>query len=194
MRTQTPTIEQCKIWMAQYEMLDNIRAHSFLVARVAETLVDSLNRTGKAPDLPAMDLVIAGALLHDIAKTRCIKTGCLHAQVGQQICVELGYPHIGELVAEHVVLNKFTPDLYKSGAFGAKEIIFYADKRVLHDQIVPLSSRLSYIVERYGNGDPIKEKRIRKNFTLTTEFEQYLFSFLDFSADELRKQLKSVTF
>ena len=30
------------------------------------------------------------------------------------------------------------------------EIVNYADKRVLHDRIVPLSERMEYIVERYG--------------------------------------------
>lgn len=194
MRAETPTIEQCKFWIDQYEMLENIRAHSFLVARVAEALVSSLERTGKVTTLPDQNQVIAGALLHDIAKTECIKTGCHHALVGQQICIELGYPLIGELVAEHVVLNDFTPDLYNAGVFGAKEIIFYADKRVLHDQVVPLSSRLSYIIERYGKGDPAKEEHIRKNFTLTLEFEKHLFRFLDFPKDKLKKQLKSVTY
>lgn len=190
----TPSIEQCKVWLGQYEMLDNIRAHSYLVGRVAEALVDGLARTGKAVTLADKDLVIAGALLHDIAKTLCIKTGCHHAKVGQQICNDLGYPNIGKLVVEHVVLNTFTPDLYRAGIFGAKEIIYYADKRVLHDQIVPLPTRLAYIIERYAKGDPLKEKHIRKNFTLTTEFEKYLFSYLDFSSERLEEQLKSVTF
>ena len=62
-------------------MLDNIRAHSFVVARVAEALVDGLGRTGKTPGpLPDKEEVVAGALLHDIAKTLCIKTDCRHAE------------------------------------------------------------------------------------------------------------------
>lgn len=185
-----PSIEQCLTFIDQHEMLDNIRAHSFLVARVGEALLDGLKRTGKTPSLADKNLVIAGALLHDIAKTLCIKTGCHHARVGQQICIDLGYPQIGELVVEHVVLNNFTPELYKTGFFGAKELVYYADKRVRHDQVVSLASRLAYIIERYGNNDPEKEQFIRKNFTYTTQFEAYLFNFLDFTEDDLQTQIK----
>jgi len=191
---QAPSIDQCKAWMDSYEMLDNIRAHSYLVARVAELLVDELNRVGKTPDVADKQLVIAGGLLHDIAKTLCIRTGCHHARVGREICQEIGYPHLGELVEEHVYLKNFTSELYKEGLFGAKEIVNYADKRVRHDEIVSLSERLSYILERYGHGDPAREKLIRKNFSFTTELEQFLFSFLDFSPDLLESRLQSRTF
>ncbi len=97
------------------------------------------SRTGKSPGpLPDKEEVIAGALLHDIAKTLCIKTDCRHAEIGRQICVELGYPELSEIVAEHVVLKNFTADLYIQGIFGSKEIVYYADKRVRHDQVVSL--------------------------------------------------------
>lgn len=189
MKNSVPTIEQCLSWIDQHEMLDNIRQHSFVVARVAEALFNGLERVGKAPVLADKDLVLAGALLHDIAKTLCIRTGCHHANVGQQICVDLGYPQIGELVAEHVVLKRFTPELYSKGIFGAKELVYYADKRVRHDEVVTLDNRLEYILERYGNGDPEKEDHIRKNFSKTTEFEAYLFNFLDFPKETLAQQV-----
>ena len=194
MTPKIPTVKQCLAWIQQYEMLENIRNHSFLVARVAEALIDGLRRTHKISQLADRNLVIAGALMHDIAKTQCIKTGCNHAQVGQQICIELGYAELGELVAEHVVLTHFTPELYSAGIFGAKELIYYADKRVRHDKIVPLSSRLSYILERYGCGDPHKEALIRKNFSLAVELESYLFNYLDFPENALVQQVNSTAF
>ena len=167
-------------------MLDNIQAHSFVVARVAEALVDGLNRTGKSPGpLPDKEEVVSGALLHDIAKTLCIKTDCRHAEVGRQICVELGYPELSEIVAEHVVLKNFTADLYSQGIFGPKEIVYYADKRVRHDRVVSLDERLEYILERYGDNNPFKEQLIRENFKFTLDFEKYLFRFLDFSPEEI---------
>ncbi|MBU1567631.1 MAG: HD domain-containing protein [Proteobacteria bacterium] len=174
-------------------MFDNIRAHSVLVARIAGALVDSLARTGKCPGpLPDRQETIAGALLHDIAKTLCIKTGCHHAEIGRQICVELGYPELGEIVAEHVVLHQFNADLYQQGIFGAKEMVFYADKRALHDQVVPLASRLEYLVERYSDGSPLKEQHIRLNFLKTIEFEQHLFSFLDLKPDDIIDHLAMI--
>ncbi len=176
-------------------MLDNIRAHSYLVARVAEVLLDQLQKSKRTgATLPDKNTVIAGALLHDIAKTECIKTNCHHARVGQRICEDLGYPEIGEIVAEHVVLSSFRKDLYKEGTFGAKELVFYSDKRVNHDQIVSLPERLDYIVNRYGNGDPAKEHHIRLNFNRTVEFEKYLFNYLDFSPGQLSQLISEKSF
>lgn len=176
-------------------MLDNIRAHSFVVARVAEALVDGLHRTGKSPGpLPDKEEVIVGALLHDIAKTLCIKTDCHHAEIGRQICLELGYPELSEIVAEHVVLKIFAADLYARGIFGTKEMVFYADKRVCHDQVVSLDGRLEYILERYGDNNPVKKRLIRHNFNKTIELENYLFSFLDFLPKQLTRHTSQAKF
>ncbi|MGB3223102.1 MAG: HDIG domain-containing metalloprotein [Desulforhopalus sp.] len=186
MAKNIPSINQCLELHDRFQMYDNIRAHSFMVARVAEALVDDLYRTGKsAGPLPDKEEVIAGALLHDIAKTLCIKTHCHHAEVGRQICLELGYPKLSEVVAEHVVLKCFAQDQYVKGIFGTKEMVYYSDKRVRHDQVVSLAGRLEYILKRYGDNNPVKEQLIQKNFSKSLELEKYLFGFLDFHPDEL---------
>jgi putative nucleotidyltransferase with HDIG domain len=195
MAISIPSIKQCLDLHDRFEMLDNIRAHSSVVARVAEALVDGLHRTGKSPGpLPNKDEVIAGALLHDIAKTLCIKTGCRHAEVGRQICLELGYPELSEIVAEHVVLKEFAANRYTQGIFGTKEMVFYADKRVRHDEVVSLDGRLAYILDRYGDNTPVKEQLIRQNFNKTIELEKYLFSFLDFLPNELDRHISHARF
>jgi putative nucleotidyltransferase with HDIG domain len=187
---QIPSISQCLEFFDRYEMLDNIRAHSFMVARVAEALVDGLHRTELAAEpLPDLAEATAGALLHDIAKTLCLQNACHHAEAGQHICIELGYPEIGEVVAEHVVLKTFSAELYEKGVFGTKEIVFYADKRVRHDQVVPLADRLEYILERYGDGNPLKEKYIKLNFQRTLDLEKFLFSFLDFTPEQIEQHI-----
>lgn len=187
---RVPSISQCLDFFDRYEMFDNIRAHSFVVARVAEALIDDLHRCRKtkAP-LPVKEEVIAGALMHDIAKTLCIESGCHHARIGQEICQELGYPELGEIVAEHVLLVHFNAELYKQGSFGPKEIVYYSDKRVRHDQLVSLAERLEYILDRYGDNNPAKEDRIRQNFKNTQTFEKHLFAFLSFSANELDEHI-----
>lgn len=195
MKINIPSIKECLEFHDRYEMLANIRAHSFVVARVAEALVDGLHRSGKSPGpLPDKEEVIVGALLHDIAKTLCINTDCRHAEVGRQICLELGYPELSEIVAEHVVLKIFAADRYVRGVFGTKEMVFYADKRVRHDQVVSLDGRLEYILERYGDNNPVKEQLIRQNFNKTIDLEKYLFRFLDFSPMELTLQISRAKF
>jgi uncharacterized protein len=195
MTKRIPSINQCLDYFDSYEMLDNIRAHSFVVARVAETLIDALYRTGGTTALlPDKNEVISGALMHDIAKTLCIKTNCNHAETGKKICIDLGFPEIGEIVAEHVLLKSFNEELYARGTFGAKEMVYYSDKRVRHDEIVPLSSRLDYILERYGDGNPTKEDLIRLNFKNTQLFEKHLFTFLDFHPEELEQHIAKEPF
>jgi uncharacterized protein len=186
MTAAIPTIGTCLQYIERYDMLENIRAHSLLVARVANTLVDSLKRTKNLNQkITPPEAVFAGALLHDIAKTMCLHNECHHAKEGQIICEELGHPEIGEIVAEHVVLKNFQKELYRKGIFPPKELVYYSDKRVRHDSVVSLADRLEYILERYGNGDSTKEHYIRLNFNRTIEFENYLFSFLDFTPEDL---------
>ncbi len=185
-----PSISQCLEFHDRFQMLENIQAHSFVVARVAESLVDSLLRAGRsAGPFPDKKEVVAGALLHDIAKTICLKTNCRHAEEGKLICLELGYPELGEIVAEHVILNNFTAELYAQGIFGTKEIVFYADKRVRHDQVVSLADRLEYILERYGDNNPVREKLIHQNFNQALDFEKYFFNFLDILPEEISKYI-----
>lgn len=165
-----------------------------MVARVSAVIVDDLRRAGiTRKPVADRDTVIAGALLHDIAKTKCIKDGGLHAEEGQLICNSLGYPEIGEIVAEHVILKTFADKKYRQGSFGAKELVFYGDKRVRHDQIVSLPQRLDYIIGRYGNNDAVRENHIRVNFEKAVEFEDYLFRYLSFAPDDLKQLLADST-
>ncbi len=190
MKTSIPSIADCVALMEQYGMLENIRRHSFVVARVAETIVRSLelSRAGgiESPDIA---MVRAGALLHDIAKTKCLDSSCRHAEEGQLICEEQGYKDVGVIVREHVFLSSFTPERYRRGYFPAREIVYYSDKRVRHEEIVSLDQRLDYIIERYCNGSDFAEQRIRDNFESCKEFEGYLFSFVDFRPEDLVRNM-----
>ena len=181
-----PSIAQCLALMDRYAMFDNIRAHSLTVARVAEALLTGMAETRvSGTNVPDTDLVLAGALLHDIAKTPCLENKCDHAKKGRDICLELGYPAIGEIVREHVVLKDFSIERYAQGIFFAKEIVYYADKRVRHDSIVSLHERMAYIIERYGNQDNFRHQQIEENFQRCRILEQHLFSHINFAASEL---------
>jgi len=186
MKYAIPSVSECQELMEKYAMLDNIQRHSLVVTSIAETIVASLDLSRsegiKPPDI---NMVRAGALLHDIAKTKCLDGSCRHAEEGQLICEEHGYPDIGIIVREHVFLSSFTPEDYRRGSFPAREIVYYSDKRVRHEEIVSLDQRLEYIIERYGDGSDFVEQRIRNNFKSALELEEYIFSFIDFSPDEL---------
>jgi uncharacterized protein len=158
-----PTEQECYEIMKRYHMLDNIMKHSIMVMKVSMALVANL----KDPDVLQSSLVMASALLHDIAKTRTIETKELrHDMIGGEIMRELGYDKIAEAVESHVVFDGFDP----KGDLEAREIVFYADKRVMHDSIVSLDSRVDDLVKRYGVNERIVNLITEnKNFVLEVE-------------------------
>ncbi len=167
-------------------MLDNIREHSLVVTKLAQEIYNGLAASPRLPyPLPDFRLVTAGALLHDIAKTICLDESCDHAVLGAEICQESGYPEVAHIVAEHVTLSSYQPERCAQGLFTAADIVFYADKRVRHDEVVTLEERLAYILKRYGKQDPARHARIRMHFDRCREMEQYLFFWMNRQADEL---------
>ena len=176
-----PSIAQCFRLMEQYAMLPNIREHSVMVARVAGLIGQGLAQSGRTL---CRELIVSGALLHDIAKTASLETQLRHDQLGREICLRHGFGELADIVGEHVVLKNGNPEHCTE-----KEIVYYADKRVLHDEVVGLDVRLDYIIHRYGNGDEGLHARIRRNFAQAHAIEKILFAELDFSPAELREQL-----
>ena len=179
-----PSKNDCLRLMCQAQMLEHIVAHSLQVCRVGMCLVDYLKVKGNALDAR---LVQAAALLHDITKARSFETEENHAQTGGEFLTDLGYAEVGNLVRQHVHLDNYPEPPQLSEAV----IINYADKRVLHDRIVSLPDRMSYIQERYGTRLEHKD-RILSLWQKTTVLEQQMFKDLPFSADDLVLHLTPV--
>jgi len=170
--------------MCEMQMLENIVAHSLQVCRVATCLADHLKLEGINLD---RQLVQAAALLHDITKTRSLKTEENHALTGGQYLADSGYQEVGDLVRQHVRLDDYSKDKGLSEV----EIINYADKRVRHDRIVPMKDRMEYIMERYGNL-PENKQRIHLTWEKTKELEIQIFSNLSFSPNDLNDHLPAL--
>ena len=173
-----PTVNTCVELMEKYDMLINIRLHSIVVAKVSHLIANSLRQGGI--DI-SVETVVAGALLHDIGKTISLDTSNDHAKIGSEICRENNFHELTEIVAEHVVLKDYSID----GDYSEKEIVYYSDKRVNHDQIVSLDEREDYILERYGRNTEELRSRIKANFLLCRKVENKLFKKLDFNAEAL---------
>lgn len=173
-----PSVEECFRLMQEYEMLDNIKAHSLVVERVAGIVARGLQETGE--DI-SLEKVTAGALMHDIGKTLCLKSRGDHAAKGSEICLQNNLNEIADIVAEHVRLKSYHPDR----SIHEKEIVYYADKRVNHDKVVSLEERLQYILMRYGRNRDNLQKLMRENFDLCKKIEKRLFAKLHFGPDEL---------
>ncbi len=179
-----PKIETCFLLMEQYSMLSNIKDHSLTVAKAAHLIARKMNALGIEISIPK---VTAGALLHDIGKTACLKSGEDHAEMGKQICIENNLHEIYPLVAEHVRLKNYR----LNSGYSEKEIVFYSDKRVNHDKIVSVDDRLAYILERYGKNQKQIRDGIKKNFELCLQVEKKLFKKLNFHPSHLSTLAKN---
>jgi len=173
-----PSVEKCYELMDKYGMLDNIRAHSVVVEKIAITIAKGLNESGS--DL-SLEKVTAGALMHDIGKTLCLNTKIDHAPKGKEICLQNNLEEIAEIVDEHITLHNYE----KYGPIQEKEIIYYSDKRVNHDTVVSLDERLEYLLERYASKNEEIANAIRTNIEMCREVERKIFSPLKFSPEEL---------
>ena len=143
--------------------MDHIVVHSMQVCRVATLLTQDLIDQGLQLNF---DLIRAAALLHDITKTRSFKTKENHALTGGQYLTEQGYAEVGSLVRQHVTLDEYPQTV----SLGEAEVINYADKRVLHEEVVSLDKRRDYILEKYAK-IPEHRQRIYRLWEKTIEIE-----------------------
>jgi uncharacterized protein len=177
---KVPSSDQCYNLLKKYAVPDHIIRHSEVVSRVAVFLTVRLNRSGENLHI---DAVKAAALLHDITKMEGIESRQDHAITGRRLLAELGFRRIGEIVGEHIRLRGGR----EAHPIREEEIINYADKRVMHTQIVTLKERFADLWKRYGlNGlDNDAVARITALEERTYELEKRIFSGLDFSPEEL---------
>ena len=171
-----PTPTDCLDLMTAYGMLPNIREHSLTVAAVARWLGQALHDAGVILDL---ELIEAGALLHDLGKTACLGTDRNHADWGARLVEDLGLPEVAAIVREHVVLAPAPPPRPIREA----EVVHYADKRVLHVGIVSVAERFADLQVRYGR-TPEARRRLRVLEADTLALEWQIFADLPVRPDD----------
>lgn len=154
-----PTKEECIKILKENNVPANIIAHSQKVCEVAIKVCDALEKRGIGAN---RDLTIAASLLHDIAK---VKEGD-HVLNGSEIVKALGFPEVARIISKHGLAHledeEYTPKSVE------EKIVFYADKRVKHDHIVPVEKRFEYVKENY------KSPNIENEFRFTKKIEKEL--------------------
>lgn len=149
---RAPSEARCVTLWDRFEMPDHIRAHSAKVAHVACQVAEA----GRAMGIDVcVETVRASALLHDIAKAYCIKHGGHHGQLGGAWAMAVtGNPVLAMGVIHHMYWP-FKADLRR---FFTPLAVLYGDKRVAHDQIVPIEHRFGDLLDRYGKTQEIRER------------------------------------
>ena len=169
---RVPSEARCVALWDRHEMPAHIRAHSAKVALVATQVAEA----AKALGIPVcVETVRASALLHDIAKAYCIKHGGHHGHLGGAWAMAAtGNPVLSMGVIHHMYWP-FEMDLRR---FFAPIAVIYGDKRVAHDQIVPIEHRFGDLLDRYGKTQEIRD-RIAATNNQAMEIEQALSNLLE---------------
>jgi len=176
-----PSKKECFKLIKKMEMMEHIIDHSIMVSNVARFLSLKLKKKNQNLDIR---LATSAALLHDITKTRSFTTKELHSETGGQVMTDLGYPEIGDIIRQHVILDSYEND----SPVSEQEIVNYSDKRILHDKVVSLSKRLEYIKIRYGTREKFRSN-IQIMWENTLKLEKKIFKPLDFTPDQLSECL-----
>jgi len=171
-RQFVPDDAECARYWEQFAMLDNVAAHSRMVATVATFLAKRAVDRGMDVDVPT---VRASAMLHDLAKTYCIRHGGNHSQLGGAWVAEVtGNPVIACGVTHHVYWP-FAMDLAR---YFTPLAVLYADKRVNHNLLVSIEERFEDLIVRYGIPLDLLD-RINETKRQALELEQLLCDTLE---------------
>lgn len=172
-----PNELDCLALLEKYDTPSHIVAHCRRVWEVGRVLGEGLIRCNHPVDL---DLIRAACLLHDIGKYPCIVEGSgAHDVRGEQILEEEGLPSVARIVVQHVVLRS-----NKAGPVREEHVVYYSDKRVVHDQVVSVENRFVYLKHTYGRL-PEAEKWLERMKAETIMLEEAIFALLDFSPEDL---------
>lgn len=155
-----PSREWVFALMAERQMPDNIIRHSLVVRAASVMLAYAFRQAGIETDIVLVD---RASLLHDICKIDSIRNGGDHALMGKLLMEKLGYGRIGNIVGQHIRLDFMKAD--------EAMIVNYADKRVMHDQVVSLDRRFLDLMERYGRNEESRE-RMMVHYSHVREIEQ----------------------
>ena len=186
----------------------HVRAHIKQVSNVAMQLAKAFVDKGEILNL---NLLYEASMLHDISRVcdfrelerdnfeeeitnekwkkweecRQQHKGIHHADIAYDQLTKLGLREVAEIVRLHKSLNIVNePDSYDTLE---KKILYYADKRVKHDEIVDLKERFRDGKERYGGFDGMKERQLFDEVEKRTfELEKGLFEGLGIKPEDIK--------
>lgn len=179
-----PTAEDYQRLYQQYSTPSHIQDHMRTVARLAVKLAEQRALQG---DVVSISLVETAALLHDLVRIpeqwstlpSNITTPESHAEINYLILRD-DYPELAEVVRDHSLMT-----IFEEGKLTTLEqqIVYYADKRVNHDQVVSIIQRLELSKERWGVTP--ENDRTPEVLTALQTLESNLFTNLSITPKEL---------
>jgi HD superfamily phosphohydrolase YqeK len=132
---QIPTRAECEAILAGQSVEPAIIRHVRVVADVAQRIALALVRSGLSLNL---ELVLAGALLHDLAKGKPS-----HAGAGADILRSMDFPRVATVVGWHTELD------YTAGRLNESAIVYLADKLVRGEKLFTINQYFQPALTRF---------------------------------------------
>jgi putative hydrolase of the HAD superfamily len=178
-----PDVATCRAWQAAEDMPPNIVAHSNAVAGAAYWMAVWLRQAGQAVD-PL--LAHRGGLLHDLDKFKTLHQGNRHGALSYELLTARGQPALAEIARRHNL-----PAVLDSQAgwqTWEQKLVFYADKLVEGDRLVPLAGRFQALKARY----PAYAGQIERSAPLVYALEAGLCARLGKAPEDLLLELSQL--
>lgn len=173
-----PSRDECEKLLLKYNFPQRKRRHVKLVGEVADFLGTRLKAQGISCDL---DLIFAGAMLHDIDKG-IEGAGEVHPKKAVEIFNKEGYPEVARICETHTI-NAFLDSKTRPNSWEEK-CVALADKMV-KDEIIGVDARF-----RLWNEEDLPEEQkevLRKSYPLVKTLEKEIMGIIGMKPEEIRK-------
>ena len=203
-----PNRKECLALLAEYHVPPHIVNHSRAVAKLAVFLAQRLNEDGEAVDI---NLLERACLLHDLLRVLDFKESdynsfernlpeqekakwqrirakykaMTHEDAAYEILKDK-YPALALAIKRHRYMA--LPDENEKPDTWEEKLLYYADKRVMHETIVPLKERLAEGHKRnvLSHGSEAKSKiNIARVDPLIYEMEKEIFDKIGLNPNEV---------
>lgn len=151
-RQHIPTYNECLSILYKYKVSDNVACHGRAVAAIARRLAELLNRAGLNLNI---EMVVAGGLLHDLAKSKPN-----HPKRGERVVRSMGFSSIGGIIASHMDL-----ELADEYVIDEAAVVFLADKLVQGDRLVSLAERFRLALDKFAASPEIIDSVLNRRRT-----------------------------
>lgn len=138
-RYEIPSVKEClALLQSRPAVSREVREHCAAVASAALRIGSALKRSGHELDL---DSIVAGALLHDIAKGSPD-----HARAGGRLLRDRGFYEVARIVEAHMEIRSAdSPHIYPD------EVVYLADKLIEESRYIPLITRRRRLMNKLGH-------------------------------------------
>ncbi len=162
-----PSREECFELLKEFHTPENIMRHTRAVNKLCMDLGERLKARGEDINLELLD---RASLLHDLDKFMTLREDYkMHGREACRILRERGYSGLAEIVRKHRIFIILRPGELKTWE---EKLVYYADKRVVHDRVVPVREKMEYLIKAYNiRGRDLEKLRKCERKTLKLEKE-----------------------